>query len=85
MCKLIRSEKLSDHQISGKCRLSRDQIFLGCNLVSTKGRTRAQVETKSYVAIEIEVATEHLGCNKNNSFKRMVKVAITQLCHEITC
>ena len=43
----------------------------------------AQVATKSYVATEIEVATEHLGRDKNNSFKRVVRVATTQLCHKI--
>ena len=50
---------------------------LSRNLVSTEGRTRAQVATK------IEVATEHLGRDKNNSFKRVVRVATTQLCHKI--
>ena len=39
--------------------------------------------TKIYVATEIEVAIEHLGRNKNNSFKRVVRVAKTQLCHEM--
>ena len=29
--------------------------------------------TKSYVAKEIEVATEHLGRDKSNSFKRVVR------------
>ena len=66
---------------------SRPEIFyfFCCNLVSTEGRTRAQVATKSYVVTEIEVATEHLGRDKNNSFKIIMKVATTQLCHEITC
>ena len=35
----------------------------------------AEVGTKSYVAKEIEVATEHLGRDKNNSFKSVVRVA----------
>ena len=39
--------------------------------------------TKSYVATEIKVATEHLGRDKNSSFKRVVRVATTQLCHEM--
>ena len=39
--------------------------------------------TRFYVAIEVEVATEHLGHDKNNSFKRVARVAITQLCHKI--
>ena len=51
--------------------------------MSTEGRTRAQVATKSYVATEIEVVTEHLGRDKNNSFKRVVRVATTQLCREM--
>ena len=32
-----------------------------------------EVATKSYVAKEIEVATEHLCRDKNNSFKRVVR------------
>ena len=42
-----------------------------------------EVATKSYVATKIEVATEHLGRDKNNSLKRVVRVAITQQCHEM--
>ena len=52
-------------------------------LVSTEGRTRAGVTTKCYVVTVIEAAIEHLGRDKNNSFKRVVRVATTQQCHEM--
>ena len=62
-CKAAWSSNLG--QVQNKSRPD----FFGCNLVSTEGKTRTQVATKTYVATEIDVATEHLGRDKNNSFK----------------
>ena len=36
-------------------------------------KNKGEVATKSSVVKEIEVATEHLGCDKSNSFKRLIR------------
>ena len=43
------------------------------SLIQYRWKDKGEVATKSYVATEIEVATEHLGHDKSNSFKRVVR------------